>query len=230
MIEIRRSDERGHADHGWLDTKHTFSFGEYLDPRQMGYRSLRVINDDRVAPKGGFPTHPHREMEILSYVVEGALEHRDSMGNGSVIRPGDVQRMSAGTGVRHSEFNPSDSDPMRLLQIWILPECTGLAPSYEQRHFAEAERRGRLRLIASRDGREESVTVQQDADIYASVVAPGDELVHDVAGERGAWIQVVRGRLQVNGERLHEGDGATLEGPATATITGGGELLLFDLA
>jgi redox-sensitive bicupin YhaK (pirin superfamily) len=196
----------------------------------MGYRSLRVINDDRVAARGGFPTHPHRDMEILSYVVEGALEHRDSMGNGSVIRPGDVQRMTAGTGVSHSEFNPSDSDPMRLLQIWILPEQTGLEPSYEQRHFAESDRRGRLRLIASRDGREASVRLRQDADVYASVVGPGDALDHEVADGRGSWIQVVRGRLEVNGETLHEGDGASLEGPATARISGEGELLLFDLA
>ena len=230
MLQIRRSEDRGHADHGWLDTRHTFSFGEYHDPRHSGYRSLRVINDDRVAPAGGFPTHPHREMEIVSYVVEGALEHRDSMGNGSVIRPGDVQRMTAGTGVSHSEFNPSRSDPMRLLQIWILPAEQALTPGYEQKHFAESERCGQLRLIASRDGRGSSVTVHQDADIYAAVLGENDVVHHTVNEGRGAWIQVVRGEIRVGDETLHEGDGASVEGHSDLTIAGEAELLLFDLA
>jgi redox-sensitive bicupin YhaK (pirin superfamily) len=232
MIRIRRAAERGHADHGWLDTRHSFSFADYHDPEHTGYRSLRVINDDRVTPGAGFPTHPHRDMEIISYVVEGALEHRDSMGNGSVIRPGDIQRMTAGTGVRHSEFNPSDTEGGRFLQIWILPERVGLDPGYEQKHFPETERRGRLRLAVSRDGREGSIKLHQDAEIYAGLLDDGDRVTHDLAAGRGAWIQVIRGRLRVGEHDLNEGDGAASDDEASVSIVGveQAELLLFDLA
>ena len=231
MIRVRKAGDRGHADYGWLDTYHTFSFGQYRDPRHMGFRTLRVINDDRVAPGGGFPTHPHRDMEIVSYVVEGALEHRDSMGNGSVIRPGDVQRMSAGTGVTHSEFNPSDAEGMRLLQIWLLPSENGLAPGYEQEHFPESERQGKLRLVASRDGRDGSLTLHQDAEIYAALLAPGEKVEHEIGEGRAAWIQVVRGEVEVGGVVLTEGDGASVEREALASIEGrrDAELLVFDL-
>ena len=231
MIRIRKSDERGHADHGWLDTRHTFSFAGYHDPRHMGYRSLRVINDDRVLGGGGFPTHPHRDMEIVSYVVEGALEHRDSLGTGSVIRPGDVQRMTAGTGVTHSEFNPSDDDPMRLIQIWILPERTGLRPSYEQKQFPVEERKGKLRLLASHSGREGSVTVHQDADLYSTVLDPGETVRHEIGAGRGAWVQVVRGSVELDGQKLEEGDGAAIENERSIAISGvePAEVLLFDL-
>ena len=232
MIRIRRAAERGHADHGWLDTRHSFSFADYHDPEHTGYRSLRVINDDRVTPGAGFPTHAHRDMEIISYVVEGALEHRDSMGNGSVIRPGDIQRMTAGTGVRHSEFNPSDTEGGRFLQIWILPEKVGLEPGYEQKHFPEAQRRGRLRLAVSRDGREGSIKLHQDAEIYAGLLDDGDRVTHDLAAGRGAWIQVIRGRLRVGEHDLNEGDGAAFDDEASVSIVGveQAELLLFDLA
>jgi redox-sensitive bicupin YhaK (pirin superfamily) len=232
MIRIRPGNERGHADHGWLDTYHTFSFANYYDPRHMGYRGLRVINDDRVAPGGGFPMHPHRDMEIVSYVVEGALEHRDSMGNGSVIRPGDVQRMSAGTGVTHSEFNPSEDEAMRLLQIWIEPRQEGTDPSYEQRNFTEEERRGRLRRVASPDGADGSVTVQADATILASLLGPGDTVTHEIEDGRGVWIQIVRGSVRVEGELLREGDGVSVEQQTSVKIEGESEaeILLFDLA
>jgi len=231
MIRVRKSDERGHADHGWLDTRHTFSFASYYDPRHMGYRSLRVINDDRVLGGGGFPTHPHRDMEIVSYVVEGALEHKDSLGTGSVIRPGDVQRMTAGTGVTHSEFNPSAAEAMRLLQIWILPERNGLTPGYEQKHFPLEERKGQLRLLASHSGREGSVTLHQDADLYATVLGPGETVRHEIGSGRGAWVQVVRGRVDVEGQRLEEGDGAAIENERRIAMTGvePAEVLLFDL-
>jgi redox-sensitive bicupin YhaK (pirin superfamily) len=232
MIEIRKSDERGFADHGWLKTRHTFSFAEYHDRRFMGFRTLRVINDDRVAPAAGFPTHPHRDMEIVSYIVEGALEHRDSMGNGSVIRPGDVQRMTAGTGVTHSEFNPSKAEEMRLLQIWVVPSERGLVPGYDQRHFPEDERRGRLRLIVSGDPREGSIRMRQDADIYAGLLAPGDNVIHELAPDRGAWVQVVRGRIRLGDTQLDEGDGAAVEDERSIDITGeeDAEILVFDLA
>jgi quercetin 2,3-dioxygenase len=231
MIRLRRSAERGHADHGWLDTRHTFSFAGYYDPRYMGYRTLRVINDDRVAGGGGFPTHPHRDMEIVSYVVDGALEHRDSLGTGSVIRPGDVQRMTAGTGVKHSEFNPSPDDPMRLIQIWIVPEREGLAPSYEQKQFPLAERTGRLRLVASGDGRDGSLTIQQDADLYATILEPGQEVEHSIRPGRGAWIQVIRGRVDLGGKTLEEGDGAAVENESAIKLSGvePAEVLVFDL-
>ena len=231
MIRLRRSAERGHADHGWLDTRHTFSFAAYHDPRHMGYRTLRVINDDRVAAGAGFPTHPHRDMEIVSYVVDGALEHRDSLGTGSVIRPGDVQRMTAGTGVRHSEFNPSPEDPMRLIQIWIVPEREGLAPGYEQKRFPLDERTGRLRLVASPDGRDGSLTVHQDADLFATILEPGQTVEHEIRPGRGAWVQVVRGRVEVSGKTLEEGDGAAVENERSIVLTGveTAEILLFDL-
>jgi redox-sensitive bicupin YhaK (pirin superfamily) len=231
MIAIRKASERGFADHGWLRTHHTFSFAGYQDPRFMGFRSLRVINDDRIAAEAGFPTHPHRDMEIISYVVEGALEHRDSLGNGSVIRPGELQRMSAGTGLTHSEFNPSDSEETRLLQIWILPARQGLDPGYEQKRFDEAERRGRLRLVASGDGRDNSVTVHQDVAIYAALLGEGEQVRHRIDPGRGVWLQVVRGRLRLDDVELEEGDGAAVEEQATLELMGmvDAELLLLDL-
>jgi redox-sensitive bicupin YhaK (pirin superfamily) len=231
MIGVRRSGERGFADHGWLRTHHTFSFADYQDPRFMSFRALRVINDDLIAPAAGFPTHPHRDMEIVSYVVEGALEHRDSMGNGSVIRPGDVQRMSAGTGVTHSEFNPSKDERTRLLQIWILPERQGLAPGYQQKRFEEADRRGQLRLVASRDGRDGSVTLHQDAEIHAGLLDEGDGVRHELRPGRGVWVQVVRGRLRFADELLEEGDGVAVEDLPEVEMTGlaNSEVLLFDL-
>jgi len=233
MITIRRSEERGGGRHGWLDTRHTFSFADYHDPRHMGFRSLRVINEDRVESAAGFPTHPHRDMEILTYVLEGALEHRDSMGNGSVIRPGDVQRMSAGTGVTHSERNPSKTDPVHLLQIWILPERQGLPPGYEQKAFPESEKRGRLRLVASRDGRDGSVTIHQDVDLYAAILARGETVRHALRPGRHAWVQVAAGEVTLNGEWLEAGDGAAVSDEQTIEIASeerGAEVLLFDLA
>jgi redox-sensitive bicupin YhaK (pirin superfamily) len=231
MILIRRSGERGHADHGWLDTFHTFSFADYHDPRFMGFRSLRVINDDRVVPGAGFPTHPHRDMEIVTYVVDGALEHRDSMGMGSVIRPGDIQRMSAGTGVTHSEYNPSKTEGTRLLQIWITPSTTGLEPGYEQRHFEEQERRGRFRLVVSPEGRDGSISVHQDAEIYAALLGAGMAASHELRAGRGAWVQVVNGKVRLGDDEMVEGDGAAVEDEAVLTITAeqDAELLLFDL-
>ncbi len=234
MIRIRRSDERGHANHGWLDTYHTFSFAGYHDPRNMGFRSLRVLNDDKVAPAAGFPTHPHRDMEILTYVVEGALEHRDSSGGGSVIRPGDVQRMTAGSGIAHSEFNPSSEEWTRLLQIWLLPERRGLEPGYEQKHFEQAGRRGKLRLVASRDGRDGSLTIHQDVAVYAGLLAAGDRARLPLAPGRHAWVQVVRGAVGLGERVLGEGDGAAISDEPAVELTGGGdqggEVLLFDLA
>src|SRR5205809_7896778 len=192
MIQIRRAGERGHANHGWLDTYHTFSFSDYYDPKFMGFRSLRVINEDWVQPGYGFPTHPHRDMEIITYVLEGSLEHKDSMGTGSVIRPGEVQKMSAGTGVRHSEFNPSPTEPAHLLQIWLTPERRGLTPGYEQKAFPEGERRNRWRLVASRDGRDGSVTIHQDAAMYVTSLDAGKEVTHSLPPGRHAWLQVIR--------------------------------------
>jgi len=231
MIRIRRSEDRGRADHGWLDTRHTFSFADY-DPLHMGYGALRVINDDRVAAGYGFPTHTHRDMEIVSYVVAGALEHRDSLGNGSVIRPGDVQRMSAGRGVAHSEFNPSKDEPTRFLQIWIVPERAGLDPGYEQKRFAENERRGQLRVVASRDGRDGSVTVHQDVAIHAGLLDAGERAQVEIAPGRRVWVQVVRGEVEVLGERLREGDGAAVENERRIAVEGlaDAEILVFDLA
>jgi redox-sensitive bicupin YhaK (pirin superfamily) len=232
MINIRRSEERGGGDYGWLNTRHTFSFDQYHDPRYMGFRSLRVINEDWVAPGGGFPMHPHRDMEIITYVLEGALEHRDSMGNGSVIRPGDGQRMSAGTGVRHSEANSSDNEPVHLLQIWIQPERRGFEPGYEQKSFPADEKRGKLRQIAGPDGKDESVTIHQDARLFVSLLAPGESVRHDLAAGRYAWLQVARGSVECNGKLLRPGDGAAVTEESKLTITGkdDSEILLFDLA
>ena len=231
MITLRRADERGHADHGWLDTHHTFSFADYHDPEHMGFRTLRVINEDRVAPGQGFGTHPHRDMEIITYVLEGALEHRDSMGTGSVIRPHDVQRMSAGTGVTHSEMNHSRTDPVHLLQIWILPERRGLRPEYEQRRFEPEEKRRRWRLIGSRDGREGSITIHQDVDLFATLLGAGEELRYALRPGRHAWLQVARGRATVNGQPVSAGDGVAAEGEELLVrAEGEAELLLFDLA
>ena len=231
MFALRRAQERGHANHGWLDSYHTFSFGDYYDPRHMGFSNLRVINDDTVSPRGGFGTHGHRDMEIISYVLDGALKHKDSMGNGSVIRPGDVQRMSAGTGITHSEFNASDSEPVHFLQIWVLPEENGLRPGYEQKAFSPEEKRGRLRLVGSRDGRGGSVTIHQDVDLYATLLREGDSVGHELADGRKAWVQVAQGRAVLNDEQLQPGDGVAIEGPATIRLSGASEaeLLLFDM-
>ncbi len=230
MISVRKAEERGHFHYGWLDTYHTFSFDRYYDPRYMGFRALRVLNEDRIAPGAGFPFHPHRDMEILTYVLEGALEHRDSMGNGSVIRAGDVQRMTAGTGITHSESNPSGSEPVHLLQIWIRPEQKGLPPGYEQRSFPEPEKLGRLRLVASRDGRDGSVKIHQDVDLYAAILEEAGEF--RLRGGRYGWLQIARGRVTVNGVELHQGDGAAIEGEVGLRIEPKetSELLLFDLA
>jgi redox-sensitive bicupin YhaK (pirin superfamily) len=232
MISIRRSDARGRFDHGWLDTRHTFSFGEYHDPAFMGFRQLRVLNEDRVKPGYGFPTHGHRDMEIISYVLSGALEHKDSLGTGSVIHPGELQRMSAGTGVRHSEFNPSASEPLHFLQIWLLPERPGLPPSYEQKNFPEEERRGRARLIASPDGRDGSVTIHQDAEVRAALLGPEDRLTHVLRPGRHDWVQVAKGSLDLNGRELHAGDGAAISGEKSLELVARepAEVLLFDLA
>src|SRR3954465_36530 len=208
MIKIRKSAERGHVDLGWLDTYHTFSFDQYYDPAHMHFRTLRVINEDRVAAAHGFPNHSHRDMEIITYILSGALEHRDSMGNGSVIRPGDVQRMTAGTGVSHSEFNPSQAEACHLLQIWIMPNARNLTPGYEQKFFAEDERRGQLRLIASGSGEDGAVTINQDARVYASLLAAGQSINQPLAADRFAWLQVTRGGLDVNDATLNAGDGA----------------------
>jgi redox-sensitive bicupin YhaK (pirin superfamily) len=231
MIALRRAQDRGHADHGWLDTRHSFSFADYYDAQEMGWGPLRVINEDVVAPGSGFGMHGHRDMEIVTYLLSGALEHRDSMGNGEVIRPGEVQRMSAGTGVMHSEFNPSPQEPVHLLQIWIQPDVKGVQPSYEQKAFPDAARRGRLLQVASGDGSQDSVTIHQDARVYASVVEPGDRLTHELLPGRLAYLHLVRGALQVNGMALAGGDGAKVVDEAALTILAEGpsELLLFDL-
>ncbi|HEY3500898.1 MAG TPA: pirin family protein [Polyangiaceae bacterium] len=232
MLKLRPAKERGYADHGWLKSFHTFSFADYYDPAHMGFRALRVINEDRVAPGNGFGTHGHRDMEIVSYVLEGALEHKDSIGTGSVIRPGEVQRMTAGTGVRHSEKNPSSSELVHFLQIWLLPQRPGLAPSYEQKAFAESEKRGRLRLVASEDGRDGSVTIQTPATLYAGLFDGGESAEHPLAPGRHAWVQLARGSLSVNGVELRAGDGAALEGEPAVRLSGGeqAEVLVFDLA
>ncbi|MFO0983574.1 MAG: pirin family protein [Planctomycetota bacterium] len=232
MMTLRRASERGHFDHGWLDTYHTFSFSSYYDPDHMAFRSLRVINDDRVAAGRGFGTHPHEDMEIITYVLEGELQHKDSMGNGSIIRPGEVQRMSAGTGVTHSEVNPSPSEAVHLLQIWILPERRGLPPSYEQREYPAAQRRGRLRLIAARDGRDGSVTIHQDASVYAGLFDGDERARFEVASQRHVWLQLARGSLRVNGVQLAAGDGVAITGERLLQLDQGAdcELLVFDLA
>ena len=228
---IRRSNERGHAQHGWLDSFHTFSFADYYDPAHMGFRALRVINEDRVSPGQGFGTHSHRDMEIISYVLEGELQHKDSLGTGAIVRPGEVQRMSAGTGVRHSEFNPSKDQPLHFLQIWIEPASHGTPPSYEQKAFAESERRGRLRLVASRDGREGSVTVNQDVQLLAGLLDPGQKTRYDLPPDRQAWLHVARGAVDVEGTRLKTGDAAAISQPGPIEISGqdAAEILLFDL-
>ena len=231
MITIRGSEERGGGNHGWLNTRHSFSFDQYYDPRYMGFRSLRVINEDWVQPGHGFPMHPHRNMEIITYLLEGALEHKDSMGNGSIIRPGDGQRMSAGTGVRHSEANPSQTDPAHLLQIWILPERPGIQPSYEQKEFPAEEKHGKLRLIASPDGKDGSVTLHQDARLYVSLLQPGEEVEHELVNGRYGWLQVAKGAIELNGKPLRQGDGAAISEEPKLDIKGAqdAEILLFDL-
>jgi len=232
MLSVRKAQARGHAQHGWLESRHTFSFADYHDPEHMGFRDLRVINEDRVQPKRGFGTHSHRDMEIVSYVLEGALEHRDSLGTGSVIRPGDVQRMSAGTGISHSEFNPSATELVHFLQIWILPERANLPPSYEQKHFPIAERSGGLRLVASRDAREGSIRVHQNVDLYAGRLGERDAVVHTLGPGRFAWLQVARGRCELNRTPVEAGDGVAVSGEAALHISDARdvELLLFDLS
>ncbi len=233
MLQPRYASDRGHANHGWLDTFHTFSFAGYYDPAEMGWGDLRVINEDRVQPGEGFGMHGHNDMEIITYILAGALQHQDSMGNSAVIRPGEVQRMSAGSGVLHSEFNPSQAEPVHLLQIWIEPNVTGIQPSYEQKFFAPEEKRGRLRLVASSDGREGSVTIHQDAAVYVTVLEPGETAIHPLASGRRVYVQVARGAVTVNGQRLHAGDGARIKDEAEIVLAGAQgstEVLLFDLA
>jgi redox-sensitive bicupin YhaK (pirin superfamily) len=231
MIEIRRANERGHANHGWLDTYHTFSFASYRDPLHMGFRSLRVMNEDRVEPGQGFGTHGHQDMEIVTYVLEGALEHEDSMGNGEVLRPGEFQRMSAGTGITHSEFNPSKTEPVHFYQIWLLPERKKIVPSYEQKQFPEEERSNRLRLVASRDADEDSLLIHQDARVYLSRLDEGNHVTHTLAPERHAWLQVLRGTVSLNEHDLDTSDGAAISGERNLNIvaTHAAEVLLFDL-
>jgi redox-sensitive bicupin YhaK (pirin superfamily) len=231
MIQVRKGEDRGHANHGWLDSHHSFSFADYHDPAHVQFSVLRVINEDRVAPGAGFPTHGHRDMEIVSYVLEGALEHQDSLGTGSVIRPGDVQRMSAGTGVRHSEFNASKSALVHFLQIWILPKTNGIAPGYEQKHFAPADLSGKLRLIASPDGRAGSVTIHQDALLYATKLDGTTNVSHTLASGRRAYVHVARGSVALNGTPLAAGDGARIENEPRLRLDNGrdAEVLVFDL-
>ncbi len=231
MITLRPAAARGTANFGWLDSKHSFSFGHYHDPRHMGHGPLRVINEDRVEPARGFDTHGHSDMEIISYVLDGALEHRDSMGNGSIIQPGDVQRMTAGTGVRHSEFNASDTEQVHFLQIWILPERQGLEPGYQQENFSRESKLNQLRLVGSRDGRDGSVIIHQQVDLYASILEQGVELKHQLAAGRKGWLQVASGKLSLNGNSLSAGDGVALEGPQELLVTGAdtAEFLLFDM-
>ena len=232
MITVRKSDERGGGDYGWLNTKHSFSFDQYYDPKWMGFRSLRVINEDFVAPANGFPTHPHRDMEIITYILEGKLEHKDSLGTGSIILPGDGQRMTAGRGIRHSEFNPSETETAHLLQIWIMPSKSGLPPTYEQKSFPEAEKQGKLRLIASPDGKDGSVTIHQDARLFVTLLAPGEQVEHRLGEGRFAWLQVAKGGVELNGKALNQGDGAAIGEEEKLTIKGtqDSEVLLFDLA
>jgi hypothetical protein len=232
MITIRPAHERGGGNRGWLNTKHTFSFADYWDPKWMGFRALRVINEDRVAPNSGFPTHPHRDMEIITYVLAGKLEHKDSLGTGSVILPGDGQRMSAGSGIRHSEFNPSPNESVHFLQIWIQPEKAALPPSYEQKSFAEDEKQGKLRVLASRDAKDGSVKINQDASLYVALLKPSEEVSHELAPGRFGWLQVARGAVEVNGKKLTQGDGAAISDEKKLTIKGAedAEVLLFDLA
>jgi hypothetical protein len=231
MMVLRRAGDRGHFDHGWLDTSHTFSFSEYYDPQWMGFRVLRVINEDRVAANAGFPTHGHRDMEILTYVLEGALAHKDSTGGGGVIRPGDMQRMSAGTGVRHSEFNGSATEPVHLYQIWIEPSRAGVTPGYEQHSYDREQMRGRLRLVAAPDGADGACTIHQDARVYATILGPGQEVVHPLGAGRHAWLQVARGGVTVNGTALNVSDGAGISEEPHITLAAreSSEVLLFEL-
>ncbi|MDJ0909098.1 MAG: pirin family protein [Woeseiaceae bacterium] len=231
MLAIRPANDRGLANHGWLNSRHTFSFGHYYDPQFMGFGPLRVINEDQVKPAQGFGTHGHSDMEIISYVLDGALEHKDSLGTGSIIRPGDVQRMTAGTGVRHSEYNASETDPVHFLQIWILPEKDGLEPSYEQKAFSDEEKQGRLRLVGSRDGREGSVTIHQDVNLYSSLLDGDDEVDFELGEGRNGWVQVARGSLDLNGETLTAGDGVAIRGAKTLRFDNAenAEILLFDM-
>jgi len=232
MITIRKSDDRGHANHGWLDTRFTFSFADYFDPEHVQFRTLRVMNDDRIAGGGGFPTHPHRDMEIVTYVLEGALAHKDSMGNGSVIRPGDVQYMSAGTGVAHSEFNASKTEPTHMYQIWMFPDKRNYEPTYDQKHFSEGAKRGALRLVASPDGREGSVKIRQNNELYATVLGPGESVKHALKSDRHGYVQVARGSVTLNGKTLETGDGAAISDERALELKGvkDAEVLLFDLA
>ncbi|MBA3541434.1 MAG: pirin family protein [Deltaproteobacteria bacterium] len=231
-IQVRKAPERGHADHGWLKSFHTFSFADYYDPDHMGFRALRVINEDFIAPNAGFPTHAHRDMEILTYVLQGAIGHKDSMGNGSTIKPGEVQKMSAGTGVKHSEMNASRTEETHMLQIWIMPDRPGHAPSYDQRMFPTEDRRDHLRIVASPDGRDGSIQIHQDATLAATLLSPAKSVTHTLASDRHAWVQVARGKVDLAGQQLGAGDGAAIRGPGELTITGieDAELLLFDLA
>ena len=231
MIRFRDRMARGRTQTGWLDSRHSFSFGGYHDPQQMGFRSLRVINDDRVAAGAGFATHGHRDMEIVSYVLDGALEHKDSLGTGSVIRPGEVQRMSAGTGIRHSEFNPSRQEPVHFLQIWLLPERDGLPPSYEQKLYPAEDRRGRFRLVGDRHGTDGAVTIHQDVRMYLAALGPGESASHQLSAGRGAWLQVARGMVELNGRSMKDGDGAAIEdeGRIEVKAAADAEVLLFDL-
>jgi redox-sensitive bicupin YhaK (pirin superfamily) len=232
MIKLRPAHERGGGNHGWLNTRHTFSFSNYYDPRYMGFRDLRVINEDRVAPGQGFGAHSHRDMEILSYVVSGGLEHQDSMGNGEVIRPHEWQRMSAGTGVRHSEANASESEPVHFYQIWILPEAEGIAPGYEQRLFAPEDKTGKLKLVASRDGREGSLQIHQNVSVYNAILKGGDAVEHQLGAGRHAWLQVIEGEVGLNGQNLDAGDGASVSEETSLRISASenAEIMLFDLA
>ena len=232
MITIRPANERGHANHGWLATWHTLSFASSQDPPHTHFRALRVMNEDRVQPGQGFGTHPHHDMEIVTYVLDGALEHKDSMGHGEVLRAGEFQRMSAGTGITHSEFNPSETDPVHLYQIWLFPEEKGIQPSYEQKRFAESERHNRLRLVASRNAQDGSLRIHQDARIYLSTIENGEEIHHDTPAGRHAWLQVLRGSVTLNGHTLHTSDGAALSDETSLTIQANeeSEIMLFDLA
>ncbi|MBD2545593.1 pirin family protein [Planktothricoides raciborskii] len=231
MLTIRKSQERGHANRGWLDSYHTFSFASYYDPNFMGFGNLRVINEDRVQPKMGFPTHSHQDMEIVTYVIEGALEHKDSMGNSSVIRPGEVQRMSAGTGVSHSEYNHSDNELVHLLQIWILPEKKGLPASYEQKMYSPAEKIGQLRLVGSRDGRDGSVTIHQDVNLYASLLAAGDKMESEIKRDSLIWLQLIKGQITVNNQAISAGDAVAMVDESTLILSAesDAEFLFFDL-
>jgi redox-sensitive bicupin YhaK (pirin superfamily) len=232
MIAIRKSEDRGHADHGWLNTRFTFSFADYFDPQHVQFRTLRVMNDDHVTGGAGFPTHPHRDMEIVTYVLEGALAHKDSMGNGSTIRPGDVQYMSAGTGVAHSEFNASATETVHLYQIWMFPDQKNYAPTYDQKHFSTDDKRGNLRLVASPDGRDGSVKIRQDNELYATVLGAGETVKHELKPDRHAYVQVAKGSVTLNGKPLQTGDGAAISRESSLELTGvnEAEVLLFDLA